>query len=108
MKTSGLVFNQKTGEADTNEHTEFSFPQASGSSTGAHYNSKTGVLVLDSQVELTRAGANPALVQASHAQIVRGTMQAFLLNPRTEYRSEKGSADAAIVGFRDNGSAKAA
>jgi lipopolysaccharide export system protein LptA len=105
VKTSGLVFNQKTGEADTNEHTEFSFPQASGSSTGAHYNSKTGVLVLDSHVDLTRAGANPAVVHASHAQIVRGTMQAFLLNPRTEYRSEKSSADAAIVGFRDNGSA---
>jgi lipopolysaccharide export system protein LptA len=105
VKTSGLVFNQKTGEADTNEHTEFAFPQASGSSTGAHYNSKTGVLVLDSQVQLTRAGANPAVVHASHAQIVRGTMQAFLLNPRTEYRSEKGSADAAIVEFRDNGSA---
>ncbi len=105
VKTSGLVFNQKTGLADTSGHTEFSFPQASGSSTGAHYNSKTGVLVLDSDVELTSTGADPAVVHASHAEIVRGTMQTLLLNPRTEYRSEKGSADAAIVGFRDNGSA---
>ncbi|HET8636374.1 MAG TPA: LptA/OstA family protein [Acidobacteriaceae bacterium] len=105
VKTSGLVFSQKTGEADTSGHTEFSFPQAAGSSTGARYNSKTGVLVLDSNVELTSTGANPAVVHASHAQIVRDTMQALLLNPRTEYRSEKGSADAAIVGFRDNGSA---
>ncbi|HEU4982541.1 MAG TPA: LptA/OstA family protein [Acidobacteriaceae bacterium] len=105
VKTSGLVFSQKTGEADTSGHTEFSFPQAAGSSTGAHYNSKTGVLVLESNVELTSTGANPAVVHASHAQIVRGTMQALLLNPRTEYRAEKGSADAAVVGFRDNGSA---
>jgi len=105
VKTSGLVFNQKTGEADTSGYTEFSFPQAAGNSMGAHYNSKTGVLVLDSKVELTSTGANPAVVHASHAQIVRGTMQALLLNPRTEYRSEKGSADAAVVGFRDNGSA---
>ena len=30
VKTSGLVFNQKTGEADTSGYTEFSFPQAAG------------------------------------------------------------------------------
>ncbi|MFZ0661610.1 MAG: LptA/OstA family protein [Acidobacteriaceae bacterium] len=105
VKTSGLVFNQKTGEADTNQHTEFSFPQASGSSMGAHYNSKTGVLVLDSQVELTSTGAKPAIVHASYAEVVRSSMQAFLLNPRTEYHSEMGSADSAIVGFRNDGSA---
>lgn len=105
VKTSGLVFNQKTGEADTSQPTEFSFPQASGSSTGAHYNSKTGVLVLDSQVKLTSTGARPAIVHASHAEVERDSMQAFLLNPRTEYRAEKGSADSAIVGFRNNGSA---
>ena len=105
VKTSGLVFNQKTGEADTSEHTEFAFPQASGSAVGAHYNSKTGVLVLDSDVELTSAGPKSTVMHASHAEVVRNSMQTFLLNPRTEYESGKGSADSAIVGFRDNGSA---
>jgi len=105
VKTSGLVFNQKTGEADTSQHTEFAFPQASGSSTGAHYNSQTGVLVLDSDVALTRAGKNPAVVHASHAEVARDSMQAFLLHPQMEYRAEKSSADSAILGFRDNGSA---
>src|SRR5205085_2079617 len=31
VKTSGLVFNQKTGNAHTNQQVEFSIPQASGS-----------------------------------------------------------------------------
>ncbi|HTV04671.1 MAG TPA: LptA/OstA family protein [Acidobacteriaceae bacterium] len=107
VKTSGLVFNQKTGQADTSQHTEFSFPKAAGSSTGAHYNSQTGVLVLDSQVELTTDDkGNPAVLKASHAQIVRDSKQAFLLYPQTEYRSEKGSSDSAIVDFRQDGSAE--
>ncbi|MGH9586344.1 MAG: LptA/OstA family protein [Acidobacteriaceae bacterium] len=105
VKTSGLVFNKKTGDADTSGHTEFSSPQASGSCVGAHYNSKTGVLVLDHDVELTSAGAKPTVLHASHAEVVRSSMEAFLLNPRTEYESEKGSADSAIVGFREDGSA---
>jgi lipopolysaccharide export system protein LptA len=107
VRTSGLVFNQKTSQADTSQHTEFVFPKASGSSTGAHYNSKTGVLVLDSQVEMTTTtNGNPATVHASHAQIVRDSKQAFLINPQTEYQSEKGTSDTAIVYFRQDGSAQ--
>jgi lipopolysaccharide export system protein LptA len=107
VKTSGLVFNQKTGEADTNQYTEFVFPKASGTSTGAHYNSKTGVLVLDSQVELTTdSNGNRAVVRASHAQVLRDSKQAFLLDPRAEYESEKGSSDTAIVSFRPDGTAQ--
>lgn len=107
VRTSGLVFNQKTGEADTAQHTEFSFPKASGSSTGAHYNSKTGVLVLDSNVAMTAAARNRlAVLHASHARIERESNEAFLLNPSTQYGSEKGSSDAAVVTFRDDGSAQ--
>ena len=107
IKTSGLVFNQKTGEAVTSEHTEFALPKASGNSMGASYNSKTGLLVLDSQVELsTSNNGNLALIHASHAQMVRDSRQAFLLNPTTDYQSEKSSADQAIVYFRKDGSAE--
>ena len=105
VKTSGLVFNQKTAQADTPQYTEFSFPKASGSSVGAHYNGKTGILVLDSQVELTTStNGNPAIVHASHAQILRDSKQAFLLSPQTDYRSQKGTADTAVVDFRPDGS----
>jgi lipopolysaccharide export system protein LptA len=107
VTTSGLVFNQQTGQADTSQHTEFAFPQASGSCTGAHYNSKTGVLVLDSQVSLTASSnGSPAIIHATHAQIVRDSDQAFLLYPQTDYKSEKASSDSAIVDFRPDGSAQ--
>jgi lipopolysaccharide export system protein LptA len=108
VKTSGLVFNQKTAQADTAQHTEFSFPKAAGSCTGAHYNGKTGVLVLDSQVQMTTTtNGKAAVVQASHAQVFRDSKQAFLLDPRTAYEEAKGSADSAIVDFREDGTAQA-
>ncbi|HTV07296.1 MAG TPA: LptA/OstA family protein [Acidobacteriaceae bacterium] len=107
VTTSGLVFNQKTGQADTSQHTDFAFPKASGSCTGAHYNSKTGILVLDSQVALTTTTqGSPAVIHAAHAQIVRDSDQAYLLDPQTEYKSERASADSAIVQFRPDGSAE--
>jgi lipopolysaccharide export system protein LptA len=108
INTSGLVFNQKTGEADTSQHTVFVFPKASGSSMGAHYNSKTGMLVLDSQIEMTTTDKDgrPAVLHATHAQIERGSKQVFLLNPRTEYQSENAFSDAAIISLREDGSAQ--
>src|SRR5580698_160634 len=106
IKTSGLVFNQKTGDAVTAEHTEFSLPRAAGSSTGASYNSKTGLLVLDKDVTLTTSNdGNLAVIHATHATLLRDSKQAFLLHPTTDYQSEKSSADQAIVYFRKDGSA---
>lgn len=107
VTTSGLVFNQKTGKADTSQHTEFAFPKASGSSDGAHYDSKTGVLVLDRDVDLTtQTAGNTAIVHAAHARVERETNQAFLVDPQTEYRSGKSSSDMAVIAFRDDGSAE--
>ena len=106
VKTSGLIFNQKTGDAVTAEHTEFSLPRAAGSSTGASYNSKTGLLVLDKDVTLTTSNdGNLAVIHATHATLLRDSKQAFLLHPTTDYQSEKSSADQAIVYFRKDGSA---
>jgi lipopolysaccharide export system protein LptA len=107
IKTSGLIFNQKTGDAVTSQHAEFSLPRAAGSSTGASYNSKTGLLVLGSQVVLTTSrNGNLAVVHATHATLLRDSKQAFLLNPSTEYQTEKSSSDQAIVYFRKDGSAE--
>src|SRR5262249_21841881 len=44
LKTSGLVFNQKTGMAQTNEFIEFRIPEAGGSAIGATYDSRTSGL----------------------------------------------------------------
>ena len=107
VKTSALTFNQKTGEASTDEHVEFQLPKAGGSSMGASYNSKTGLLILNSQVEITTSNnGNLAVVHAAHAQLLRDSKQAFLINASSEYQAEKGSADQAIIYFRPDGSAQ--
>lgn len=107
VKTSGLVFNQKTGEADTSQYTEFAFPKASGNATGAHYDSRTGVLTLDSRVNMkTLDTARPVTVAASHAVLLRAKNEALLTQPQTIYQAEHGSADSAVVDFRADGTAQ--
>src|SRR5271165_1291474 len=107
VKTSGLTFNSKTGDAFTGDYMEFQTPKAAGSSTGASYNSKTGLLVLKSQVQITTStNGNQAVVRAGHAELLRNSRQASLLNPVFDYESEKSSADQAIVNFRKNGTAE--
>ena len=44
LKTSGLVFNQKTGDAHTENRVDFGISQASGSAVGVSYISKSGNL----------------------------------------------------------------
>src|SRR5262249_37158073 len=41
LKTSSLIFNQKTGIAGTDKQVEFRVPHASGSAVGARYDSKS-------------------------------------------------------------------
>ncbi|QNI34291.1 LPS export ABC transporter periplasmic protein LptC [Alloacidobacterium dinghuense] len=107
VKASGLVFNQKTGIATTNQPLEFQLPKAAGKAVGATFDSKQGVLVLDKQVELTTSSnGEPASVRASHAQMLRDSRQVFLLNAETEFRNERSTADQAVVYFREDGSAE--
>ncbi len=53
VKTTGLTFAQKSGEASTAGKVEFQLPRAAGSAVGADYNSKTGVVILNSHVHIT-------------------------------------------------------
>src|SRR6266704_62465 len=48
LKTTGLVFNQKTGNASTPNQIDFGIPQASGSAVGAEYIASEGILTLKS------------------------------------------------------------
>ena len=52
LVTSGLSFDQKTGNAQTAERVEFSLPQASGSAKGAVYDSKAMALTLLSDIAI--------------------------------------------------------
>jgi lipopolysaccharide export system protein LptA len=107
VKASGVVFNQKTGTAATDQFVEFHLPGAAGQAIGATYDSKQGVLVLDKQVAITSSTNNgPAIVHAAHAQLLRDSRQAFLLQAESEFRNARSTADQAIVYFRNDGSAE--
>jgi lipopolysaccharide export system protein LptA len=107
VKASGVVFNQKTGIATTDQPVEFQLPRAAGKAIGASFDSKQGVLVLDRQVQLTTSSnGEPATVRAGHAQLLRDSRQAFLLHAATEFRNERSTADQAVVYFRQDGSAE--
>ncbi len=69
LKTSGLVFNQKTGYASTQERVEFRIPEASGSAMGATYESKANLLSLRSDVRINTTGSNPSTIIARSAAI---------------------------------------
>jgi len=107
IKTSGLVFDQNSQIATTAQHVEFSTPRGSGQAIGAVYDVHKGLLVLQSAVELTSdRNGEPVVVNASHAEFLRPSMQAFLLNPVTHYQSTQTTSDQAIVYFRKDGSAE--
>jgi lipopolysaccharide export system protein LptA len=75
LKTSGLVFNQKTGIAHTDQSLEFRVPQASGSATGATYDSKENRLTLDSNVVMQASGEHGATIHAHSAVVTRDPQQ---------------------------------
>jgi len=105
VKTSGLIFDTKSGVANTAEHVEFSMVQGSGSSTGASYDSK-GFLVLDKSVELnTERGGEKVLIRAQHAEFARDTHTCDLHAATADYRGGEATAGDAKILFRDDGSA---
>ena len=71
LTTTNLLFNQKTGNAVTQEKVEFNLPQARGSSVGLSYVANTTVLTLQSQVDVVFQGATPAHVTAIHGTITK-------------------------------------
>ncbi|MGB6160569.1 MAG: LptA/OstA family protein [Acidobacteriaceae bacterium] len=107
VKTHRLTFLQKTGEAFTTQQVEFQLPRGAGTSLGADYDSKTGIVVLSSQVHMTTSSnGKPAVVEAARATLLRSSDQALLANATLNYETENGSADQAIVYFRKDGTAE--
>jgi lipopolysaccharide export system protein LptA len=104
VRTRGLRFEQKTGDAETEQPVEFQLPRAAGTAVGANYNSKTGVLVLNSEVKITTSSnGKSAVINAAHATLERNQMQGFLTGATMQYETEDGSADAATLYFRKDG-----
>ncbi len=86
LVTTNLLFNQKTGNAQTLEKVEFSLPQASGSAVGLSYVANTTVLTLQSQVDVDFHGATPARLTAIHGTITKNPRVVDLDLPRSAER----------------------
>ena len=100
LMTSGLVFNQKTGNAETKEKVEFRIPQATGSAVGVSYGGKTNVLTLHSQVNVIFSGATPATVTAEHGVITKNPKLVVLDQTQVQTSSQKSEADRATLFLR--------
>jgi lipopolysaccharide export system protein LptA len=106
VKTSGLSFNEKTTVATTSEHVDFSMVQGSGSSMGATYNSKTGLLVLDHAVELNSdRNGERVTVHAQHAEFERNDKICRMRAAVADYKGGQATAGDATILFREDGSA---
>jgi lipopolysaccharide export system protein LptA len=97
LKTSGLVFNQNTGDAHTKERVDFDLPQGKGSAVGVTYAAKANVLTLQSQVNLLLGGATPATITAVQATITKDPHHLVLDHPHLQSGARQCDADEATL-----------
>ena len=100
LKTSGLVFNQKTGNAFTKEKVEFAIPQARGSAVGVSYTSKSNVLTLESKINIVFNGATSASIVAVHATITKDPQLVTLEKVELQGPSQHSQADRVLMFLR--------
>jgi lipopolysaccharide export system protein LptA len=100
LVTTNLLFNQKTGNAQTQEKVQFSLPQASGSAVGLSYVANTTVLTLQSQVDVAFQGATPARVTAIHGTITKNPRVVDLDLPRLQNGARHATADKGTLFLR--------
>ena len=106
ITTSGLRFNQKTGEAVTDQRVDFHLSQAVGSAVGARYDSKGGALVLSSQVDITTSGKSSVNVKAAHGILTKQPRQVVLEHPHLTQPDQTLDADQGIVYLRPDDTAE--
>ena len=104
LKTTGLVFNQKSGDAHTQERVDFTLSQAVGSCVGANYTAKEGLLEMKSRVHVDLTGATPGTLDAAHGLIRRETRQVDLDKPRLAHDPETYQSDQGTIYFRPDNS----
>jgi lipopolysaccharide export system protein LptA len=102
LKTSNLVFNQKTGDAYTSERVEFHVQQATGSAVGATYTAETGLLDMKAQVHVVVAGEVPAVLDAIHGTIQKDPRQLEFDQPKVVRGDEYFDSKHATVYLRDD------
>jgi lipopolysaccharide export system protein LptA len=98
--TSGLVFNAKTGNAETRERVEFHIARGSGYADGASYDSKENRLLLEGNVHLTVAGDHPMVVVGQSGVLSKQPSQAVLYSARIERDATVTDANQLTLFFR--------
>src|SRR6266849_3191296 len=100
LTTTNLLFNQKTGNAQTLEKVAFSLPQANGSALGLSYVANATILTLQSQVDVSFHGATPARLTAIHGTIAKDPRVVDLDLPRLQYGPRRSTADKGTLFLR--------
>lgn len=104
LKTSGLVFNHKTGFAETMEKIEFRVPEASGSAVGATYDSHANLLTLQSDVRVVTTEKQKATITAQKAVITKEPLKAVLQSTKVEQQGRNMQADRVTLLLRNDNS----
>ncbi len=102
LTTTGLVFNQKTGDAWTNERVEFRVPQASGSAVGAKYVANDGVLTLQSQVQIALNGQIPSSITGDRAAVQKAPREILLWHAHAQSATQRGQAEQVALFLKDD------
>jgi lipopolysaccharide export system protein LptA len=102
VRTTDLVFNQKTGDGWTAAPLDFSVPQADGAAVGAKYTSKDGRLLLQSQVKMLVHGNTPSTIFAQQAVLEKNPREIVLTNARAQSPDRHAEADAATLYLRED------
>ncbi len=104
LRTSGLVFSQKTGIAETDKEIAFQIPQMSGTAQGATYDSRTNVLTLRSTIRLNTTGEKQIAVVAARGKITKDPRQAQLERVNLAEGTRTIDAERVVLNFRDDNS----
>jgi len=100
LKTSGLVFNQRTGNAYTKEAVEFSLPQASGSAVGVSYLAQTNLLTMESEVKIVADGMGGTTLTAMRGTITKNPHDVVFDHPQLESAGRRCESEKAVLFLR--------
>ena len=97
VRTSGLVFNQKTGNGYTHDRVEFSMNTANGSADGGSYDSHSGELTLERAIRISTESPSKAELTATHGLITKSPPQVFLSHVHLTRSPQQVEAEKATV-----------
>lgn len=104
LRTQGMVFNQKTGMAETDGVVDFRVPQASGTARGATYNSQKNELTLHSEIDIQTEGNQPTHIQAHYGTISKEPRVITMDVAKMDGEGKTMLADQAVINLAEDNS----